>query len=124
MEKLYRTLKPGGRLVLHFFCLTTDKRPANTLCGLIYFPGHLLSSYRFYLHDFEEVGFYVRRRTIHDYRPTLRAWFDRLVDNKERALELVGIETYNRYVTFFPASWRFFQDCTGMLVRWHLEKPA
>ena len=123
MDKLYRTLRPGGRLILHFFCFNSDLRPASSLCGLIYFPGHVLSSHRFYMHDFERAGFNILGRTIHDYRQTLRAWFDRLVENKERAIELVGVETYNRYITFFPASWRYFQDGTGLLIRWKLEKP-
>ncbi len=124
MQKLYRTLKPGGRLVLHYFCFSTDKRPANSSCGIIYFPGHILSSYRFYVHEFERAGFHIAARSMHDYRPTLRAWFDNLVANKEQALNIVDVETYNRYITFFPASWRYFHDATGMLIRWVLEKPA
>ncbi|MEM8677899.1 MAG: class I SAM-dependent methyltransferase [Planctomycetota bacterium] len=124
MAKLYKTLRPGGRAVIHFFCFNSDVRPASSLSGLIYFPGHVLSSYRFYVDEFEQAGFYISSRTVHDYRQTLRAWFDRLVENKEQALDLVGVETYNRYITFFPASWRYFQDGTGMLIRWVLEKPS
>jgi len=123
MEKLYRALKPGGRCVLHFFCFSTHRRPASSICGLIFFPGHLLSEYRFYLNHFEQVGFQVTQRTIHDYRQTLRDWFDNLVANKEQAIDLVGVETYNRYIVFFPASWRYFEDDNGLLIRWVLDKP-
>ena len=41
-----------------------------------------------------------------------------------RAIELVGVPTYNRYLVFFPTSWRYFNDKLGMVMRWVLEKPA
>jgi cyclopropane-fatty-acyl-phospholipid synthase len=53
----------------------------------------------------------------------LRAWFDRLAANRDEALKLVDVQTYNRYLTFFPASWRYFNDNWGMVTRWVLEKP-
>jgi cyclopropane-fatty-acyl-phospholipid synthase len=61
---------------------------------------------------------------MHDYRPTLRAWFDRLVAHREEALRLVPVRVYNRYLTFFPTSWRYFNDHYGVVIRWVLEKPA
>jgi cyclopropane-fatty-acyl-phospholipid synthase len=120
VDKLYQALTPEGRMVHHFFCSTSDQRPASVVCGSIFFPGSQLQSYRFYLNDFEAAGFRVAQRTVHDYRPTLRAWFDNLVANRERALQLVDVQTYNRYLVFFPASWKYFHDCIGMLVRWQL----
>ena len=38
----------------------------------------------------------------------------RLVKNRDKALELVGLETYNRYLVFFPSAWAMFDrgQCT------------
>lgn len=124
LQKLYRALKPGGRLVQHFFCRLADPLPAAATISQIFFPGSVNASYRFHLRAHEAAGFRVLRQSIHDYRPTLRAWFENLVRNRDRALELVGVPTYNRYLVFFPASYRYFQDGTGMLFRLQLEKPA
>lgn len=124
VKKLYGALKPGGRLVKHFFCRVPDPLFATAICSQIYFPGSIGSPYRAHVKAFEEAGFRITHRSVHDYRPTLRAWFDRLVENRERALELIDVQTYNRYLTFFPTSWFFFNDNLGMLVRWVMEKPA
>lgn len=124
VKKLYRALKPGSRLVKHFFCRVSDPLFASAICSQIYFPGSIGSPYRANVKAFEEAGFRITHRSIHDYRPTLRAWFDRLVENRERALELVDVQTYNRYLTFFPTSWFFFNDNLGMLIRWVMEKPT
>ena len=123
VKKLYRALKPGGRLVKHFFCRVPDKLFATAVCSQIYFPGSIGSPYRFHVRTFEGAGFRITHRSIHDYRPTLRAWFDNLAAQRERALELVDVATYNRYLTFFPVSWRYFQEGLGMVTRWVLEKP-
>jgi len=122
-KKLYDALKPGGKLVKHFFCRVPEVLFATALCSQIYFPGSIGSSYRANVKAFEGAGFRITHRSIHDYRPTLRAWFDNLVANRERALELVDVQTYNRYVTFFPSSHRYFDDVLGMLVRWVMVKP-
>ena len=122
-HKLYAALKPGGKLVQHFFCRVQEPLFATAICSQIYFPGSIGSSYRANVVAFEEAGFRITHRSIHDYRPTLCAWFDNLVANRDRALELVDVQTYNRYVTFFPVSWRYFDDGLGMLVRWVLQKP-
>ena len=121
-KKLYAALKPGGKLVKHFFCRVPDPLFATAICSQLYFPGSIGSPYRAQIKAFEGAGFRITHRSIHDYRPTLRAWFDRLVENRERALELVDVQTYNRQLTFFPVSWRYFDDGLGMLVRWVLEK--
>lgn len=123
LKKLHRALKPGGRLIKHFFCRVNDPFFAQLACSQIYFPGSVGSSYRFHARAWEYAGFRIIHRSIHDYRPTLRAWFDNLVTRKEEALKLVNVRTYNRYITFFPASWRYFNDNLGMVTRWVLEKP-
>ena len=124
LKKLYRALKPGGRLVKHFFCRANDGVIAPATCSQIYFPGSMGASYRFHARAWEDAGFRITHRSIHDYRPTLRAWFDNLVAKKEEALKLVDVQTFNRYLTFFPTSWRYFNDNYGMVTRWVLEKPA
>lgn len=122
LRKLHAVLKPGGKLVKHFFCRVNEALPAQVAVSQLYFPGSLGSSYRFHVQTFEETGFRITHRSIHDYRPTLRAWFDNLVASREQALRIVDVKTYNRYLTFFPASWRYFQDNLGMVTRWVLEK--
>ncbi len=121
-KKTYAALKPGGRAVHHFFCRVPQHLFATAICSQIYFPGSIGSTCHEWFKAFEGAGFRISHRSIHDYRPTLRAWFDNLVANRERALELVGVQTYNRYVTFFPSSYRYFDDGYGMLVRWVMHK--
>jgi cyclopropane-fatty-acyl-phospholipid synthase len=124
LAKLYRALKPGGRLVQHFITRVQDELISTVACSQIYFPGSLGASYRFHNKAHERAGFRTAHRSMHDYRPTLRAWFDNLVAAKEEALRLVPVRVYNRYLTFFPASWRYFDDHFGVVIRWVLEKPA
>jgi len=121
-KKLYDAIKPGGKLVQHYFCRIAEPLFATAICSQIYFPGSIGSSLNANVKAYEAAGFRITQRTIHDYRPTLRAWFDNLVANRERALELVDVQTYNRFLTFFPVSYRYFDDGNGMLVRWVLEK--
>jgi cyclopropane-fatty-acyl-phospholipid synthase len=123
-SKLYNALKPGGRLVHHFFCRPNEQVPSTYTVAQIFFPGSVSDSYRHHIRSFEAAGFRVVHQSVHDYRDTLRAWFERLAENRERAIELVGVSTYNRYLVFFAASWRYFQDVTGMLVRLAMIKPV
>ena len=44
--------------------------------------------------------------------------------NRKQALSIVDVRTYNRYLTFFAVSYRYFDDRTGVLFRFVLEKPA
>jgi cyclopropane-fatty-acyl-phospholipid synthase len=124
LKKLHAALKPGGRLVKHFFCRVNDSIIAPAAVSQIYFPGSMGSSYRFHARAWEDAGFRIAHRSVHDYRPTLRAWFDRLTARRDEALKLVNVRTYNRYVTFFPTSWRYFNDNWGMVTRWILEKAS
>jgi cyclopropane-fatty-acyl-phospholipid synthase len=122
VPKLYRGLKPGGKFVQHFLCRLADPLPSSAVVSQLFFPGAVNSSYRFHRQSYENAGFRITHISVHDYRMTLRQWFERLVANRDRAIELVGIPTYNRYVCFFPSAWRYFNDVTGQLFRWVMEK--
>ncbi|MEX2119847.1 MAG: class I SAM-dependent methyltransferase [Pirellulales bacterium] len=122
LGKLHAALKPGGRLVQHFFCRLQERLPAAAVVSQIFFPGSINSSLRYHLRACERAGFRIAHSSIHDYRPTLRCWFENLARQRERAIELVGVPTYNRYLVFFPASWQYFDDMTGVVVRLVLEK--
>ena len=124
LGKLYRALPPGGRLVQHFFCRLQEGLPAPAIVSQIFFPGSINSSFRYHTRACEAAGFRVMQTSVHDYRPTLRAWFNNLVFNRERAIELVGVHTYNRYLVFFPTSYRYFDRMIGFVVRLVLEKPT
>jgi len=103
LDKLYGCLKPGGRLVQHFFCRMSEHLLAAAAASQIYFPGSIGSSFRFHREVHEQAGFHIAHCSVHDYRPTCRAWFDNLEAKREQALELVDVETFNRYMTFFCA---------------------
>jgi len=90
----------------------------------IYFPGSIGSSFRFHREAHHQAGFRIGHCSVHDYRPTCRAWFDNLEAERDRALELVDVKTFNRYMTFFCEFWRYFEDCSGIVTRWVLEKPG
>jgi cyclopropane-fatty-acyl-phospholipid synthase len=122
LRKLEGALKPGGKLIQHFFCLPDEKLPMAMLIAQIFFPGSVLSSYQFQKEAWEEAGFRLTHESTHDYRATLKAWYDNLVANRERAIELVGVETYNRYLVFFPISWRVFNEGQARVYRLVLEK--
>ena len=89
----------------------------------VFFPGSMPPSHPAQFRAYEAAGFRVIHRSVHDYRPTLRAWFDNLVANQEQALKLVGMKTINKYVAFFPGSYRYFDDQQAYLIRYVLEKP-
>jgi cyclopropane-fatty-acyl-phospholipid synthase len=122
MAKLYDALAPGGRLVHHFFSYPTERIPTSLIAAQIFFPGSLPPSHISQVRAFERAGFRIVGRSMHDYRPTLRAWFDNLSANAEQAIELVGVPTFNRYVVFFAASYRFFDEGDASLIRYVLEK--
>lgn len=123
LDKLYRALKPGGRLVQHFFCLPDDTFPSTMVLGQIFFPGSVLAPYQQQIEACRRAGFHVSHQSKHDYRATLRAWYNNLVENKERAIRLVGVPLYNKYLTFFPVCWKMFDEGQANVYRLVLEKP-
>ena len=122
LQKLYRALKPGGKFIQHFFCLTDEDFPVAMLVVQIFFPGSVLSSYQFQKQAWQDAGFRLTHESTHDYRPTLKAWYENLVANQAKAIDLVGVETYNRYMVFFPIAWRVFDDGQTNVYRFVLEK--
>ena len=127
LESLAKTLaaaiKPDGKLVHHFFCQTGAFPPARLLvCGAELFPGVVLSSLEEHLDAFEQAELRIVHHSVHDYRPTLAAWFDRLVENKDAAIQLVGIQTYNKYLCYLAEAWRLFDDRDLMLMRFVLQR--
>jgi cyclopropane-fatty-acyl-phospholipid synthase len=121
-QKIYDALTPNGLAVHQFFSYDQEPLPATVLSGQLFFPGSILSTHDAHLEMAQRVGFKITHDSIHDYRPTLKAWYDRLVANREQALKLVGLETYNRYMTFFPMSWAFFNNQESNLHRIVMEK--
>ncbi len=123
--KFYAALKPGGRMVQQYFSLDGDDPfPASMITAQLFFPGSSLSTQSHHLACFKQAGFRFEHASRHDYRPTLRAWFDRLVENKARAIELVGLETAQKYLAFFAASYHFFDRGEATLHRLRLAKDA
>ena len=92
------------------------------LIGQIFFPGSLLSPYQFQKEAWQGAGFRLTHESTHDYRATLKAWYDNLVANRDKAIELVGVNTYNKYLVFFPLSWRVFNEGQAKVYRLVLEK--
>jgi cyclopropane-fatty-acyl-phospholipid synthase len=121
--KLHAALKPGGRLVQQFICLCSDRLPTTVMIGEeTFFPGSALSSYKHQVQACEAAGFRIVEQSIHDYRPTLRAWFNNLAAHREQAIKLVGIKRYNEFLVFFAGAWRCFRDTEGFVLRIALQK--
>jgi len=110
--------------VHQFFSFEREPYPASAVLWQLFFPGSLLVLHRQHIEAAEEVGFKITHDSIHDYKPTIKAWYDRLVENQEKSLALVGLKIHNRYMTFFPVAWRSFQDQEVQLHRMVMEKPS
>ena len=122
-RKIYAALKPGGRAVHHFFSLNgNDPHATSMVTAQLFFPGSILSLHGHHLAAAREAGFTLTNDSEHDYRPTLRAWFDNLVANRERAHQLVGVQQTNKYLAFFATSWAFFNLKEATLHRLVLVK--
>ncbi len=121
-QKIYDALIPGGLAVHQFFSFERESYPASAVMLPLFFPGSLLVMHRNHIEAAESAGFRITHDSIHDYKPTIRAWYDRLVENREEAQALVGLDIYNRYMTFFPVAWLFFQQKEAQLHRIVMEK--
>lgn len=92
------------------------------LIAQIFFPGSVLSSYQFQKEAWQGAGFRLTHESTHDYRATLKAWHDNLVANRDKAIEMIGVKTYNKYLVFFSISWRVFNEGQAKVYRLVLEK--
>jgi len=122
-KKLANALRPNGKIVHQFFCQMGDVPPPRLrVAGFEIFPGSELASLKKHLDCFEHANLKVTHHSIHDYRPTLKAWFDRLVVSKKMAIDLVGIRNYNKYLCYLAEAWRLFDDRDLLLMRVVLER--
>lgn len=121
-KKLARTIKPTGHLVHHFFCQMKSTPSAKMLACDEIFPGVELATWQRHVEIFEAAGLRVAHHSVHDYRPTLKAWYDRLVENRQEAIRLVGVRTYNRYLCYLAEAWRIFDDRDLLLMRFVLTR--
>lgn len=121
-RKIYSALTRSGLAVHQFFSFEHEAYPASGIAGQLFFPGSLLVLHRHHLEAAKQAGFRITHDSTHDYRPTLRAWYERLIENRDKALSLVGLEIYNRYMTFLPFMWTFFDQNESKLHRIVMEK--
>jgi cyclopropane-fatty-acyl-phospholipid synthase len=121
-QKIYDALTPTGLAVHQFFSFERESYPASVVMLQLFFPGSLLVMHHHHLEAATSVGFRITHDSIHDYKPTIKAWYDRLAASQEQALEIVGLEIYNRYMTFFPIAWLFFQQQEAALHRIVMQK--
>jgi cyclopropane-fatty-acyl-phospholipid synthase len=121
--KIFRTLRSGGRMVNQFFSLDSEPFPASMVLAQLFFPGSVLAMHDVHVQAAERAGFVIKEDVKDSYKKTLRAWYDNLVSNRDKALATSGIHIYNEYMTFFPAAWRFFDDDESTLHRMLLVKP-
>jgi len=121
--KLAKALRPGGRIVHHFFCQMREVPPPR-LCigGFQIFPGSELATLKKHLEAFEQARLRVVHHSMHDYRRTLKGWFDRLAASEEAAVRLVGVHVYNKYLCYLAEAWRLFQDRELLIMRFVLER--
>ncbi|PZD70898.1 S-adenosylmethionine-dependent methyltransferaseUmaA [Acaryochloris thomasi RCC1774] len=121
-QKIYDALVPKGLAVHQFFSFEREPYPVSGILMQLFFPGSLLVMHHRHIEAAESAGFMITHDSVHDYKPTLKAWYDRLAANQEKAIGLVGLEVFNRYMTFFPIAWLFFQQKEAELHRVVMKK--
>jgi cyclopropane-fatty-acyl-phospholipid synthase len=124
LGRLYAALKPGGRLVQDFSCAMKKQTPAHHLVSQFFFSGYELMTRDEQVTAAERVGFRLVHESKHDHRPTWKAWYDRLAANRDAAIALVGVGTYNKYLLLFALAWKFIDDGYSEMHRFAFEKPA
>jgi len=124
LKKLCGALKPGGRLVQQFSCLLRPQTPATFLLSELFFSGFALMTLRDQLAEAERAGFELLHDSSHDYRPSWKAWFDRLAAHRDEAIRLVGVREYNRYLMLFVLAWKFIDEKYANIHRPAFQKPG
>jgi cyclopropane-fatty-acyl-phospholipid synthase len=109
--KLRRALKPKGKLLCQLTCLAHELPPPYALySGLDTFPGSEATPLPRYIKEFERASFRIQHLQLLDYRPTFRAWFNRLGERQEEAVAMVGVRHYMRFLCFLASTWRLFDS--------------
>lgn len=124
LKKLYGALKPCGRLVQQFSCAERPQTPATFLLGELFFSGFVLTTLRDQIAAAEAAGFRLVHDSSHDYRPSWKAWYDRLATHRDEAVRLVGVREYNRYLMLFVLAWKFIDEKYATIHRLAFEKPG
>ncbi len=107
--KLRKALKPNGKLICQLTCLAHELPPPEALyAGLDTFPGSEATPLSKYIQEFERASFRIQHLQLLDYRPTFRAWFDRLAARRQEAIAMVGVRNYMRFLCFLASTWRLF----------------
>lgn len=122
-KKMHDALIPGGSSVQQFFSLEREPYPSAMVVSQLFFPGSLLAMHSTHYELAERAGFRITHDSVDDYRPTLKAWYDRLSQNRDKAIKLVGLKTYNHYMTYLVLSWLFFELKEAKLHRIVFTKP-
>lgn len=69
----------------------------------------MLSKHCDHIKAAKSAGFRITYNLIHNYKQTIKAWHEGLVKNWDKAMALVDLETYIRYMTYLPIAWMYFQ---------------
>jgi cyclopropane-fatty-acyl-phospholipid synthase len=132
-RRITRWLRPGGVLFVHVFAHTSDAYPFETgrradWMARHFFTGGLMPSDDLLLHSVE--GLQVEDHWVvsgRHYARTLRAWLDRLDDQRERAVQLLedaygpgqGERWFHRWRVFDLACEELFAFAGGD--EWHVS---
>ncbi len=122
-KKIHYALKPGGRFVAQFSCSRLERLPTTLFLGELFFQGFDLMTRDDQVALAEDAGFQCLHDSVHDYRPSWKAWYDRLAANEAKAIELVGITEYNRYLLLFALAWKFIDLNYAQIHRFVFVKP-
>jgi cyclopropane-fatty-acyl-phospholipid synthase len=121
--RIFRALKPGGRFVLQVGCREGRSLPATFVPIQLIYPGFHLLSVSEQIGAAEEAGFVLKSSSHHDYRPTWKAWYRNLASNSDKAIRIVGLKEYNRFMLFCAMAWKFTDDGHADVYRLAFDKP-